>query len=169
MQPTLKNKFVSPVRFPWRKQIFLLQEYQLEVASGLGMGVCVHFSFQLQCFILCMSMQALCMLPQSLSSYVCCWSCYLEGCFLNVPIPSGSQNLSSSFPLPLFLSLPFPSLYSPTCSSSLAGSSLCPEGRDLMETSYLGLSVPRSLCKLSGCESLCLFSSAAGEHFSDDG
>ena len=38
--------------------------------------------------------------------------------------------------------------------------SLNPEGRDLVEKSHLGLSVPRSII-LSGCGPLYLFSSAA--------
>lgn len=41
-------EFVSPVRCSWRKLFFHLQVgYQLEIASGLGMGVCVRFPSQL--------------------------------------------------------------------------------------------------------------------------
>lgn len=49
--------------------------------------------------------------------------------------------------------------------------SLGPERRDLMETFYLELSIPRSLalCILSGCGSLYLFPSAARGSFSNDG
>lgn len=49
--------------------------------------------------------------------------------------------------------------------------SLSPKDRKLMEAFHLGMSVPRplALCILSGCGSLCLFSSAEGGSFSDDG
>jgi hypothetical protein len=41
----------------------------------------------------------------------------------------------------------------------LQQNSMSTDGRDLIETSCLGLSVPRSLtlCIMSGCRSLCLF------------
>jgi hypothetical protein len=46
-----------------------------------------------------------------------------------------------------------------------------PEGRDLRETSCLGLSVSRRvpLCLMPGCGSLCLFPCAAGGSFPDAG
>ena len=49
----------------------------------------------------------------------------------------------------------------------LAQGSLSPEGKNLMETFYLGLSVPRSLVLsiMHGCGSLILFPSAAGKTF----
>lgn len=45
------------------------------------------------------------------------------------------------------------------------------EGRNLKETFYSGLRVPRSLTlyTMSACGSLCLFSSAIEGNFSDDG
>jgi hypothetical protein len=62
-----------------------------------------------------------------------------------------------------------PSSYSTTL-PPLQGS-LSPQGSDLIETSHLGLSVPRSFtfCVTSGCGSLHLFPSAAGGSFSEDG
>ena len=49
--------------------------------------------------------------------------------------------------------------------------SLNPEGRDLMKTSHLGLSVPRSLAFsiITGYGLLYLFLSVVGGRFSDDG
>lgn len=53
----------------------------------------------------------------------------------------------------------------------LPQSSLSPEGRGLIEPSYLGLSVPRSLslCTLWCCGFLYMFICAVGGSFSDDG
>lgn len=54
--------------------------------------------------------------------------------------------LGASFPLTLFL-------------PPLPWGSLSPEGRDVMETAHLGLSVSKSLtlCTRSGCGSLCSY------------
>lgn len=95
---------------------------------GLGMGACVHFS---QCWdsIWCRTHQDLCVLPQTL------WVCLcLEG-------------LAFCPPSILALNLLLPPLLK---------NSLSTEWRDMMETSHLGLSAPRSftLCTLSSCRSL---------------
>ena len=68
-------------------------------------------------------------------------------------IPSGSCALSVLFLPPVLQSF------------------LSSDGRDLLETSYLELSVPRSLTLIvmPGCGSQYLFPSASGESFSDDG
>ena len=55
-----------------------------------------------------------------------------------------------------------------TLSASSSMGSLSPEGRDLMETSHLGLSVSWCLTLLSDLKSLYLFLSIEGESFSDD-
>jgi hypothetical protein len=56
-------------------------------------------------------------------------------------------------------------------STSVSTGSLSSEGRDLMETFHLGMSVPRSLtlCVMPDSGSLHLFLSAVGGNFSEDG
>lgn len=69
--------------------------YQLEIASGMGMGKCVHFSFHLYDVIWCRPLRVLCVLPQSLCVHICADIVNLEGLvFLVLSIPSGPYSLS---------------------------------------------------------------------------
>ena len=43
---TLRELFVSPVRFPYRKRMFHFKCLSTEVASWLGIGAYVYVSFQ---------------------------------------------------------------------------------------------------------------------------
>jgi hypothetical protein len=54
--------------------------------------------------------------------------------------------------------------------SPLPQGSLSPKGRDLMKTSHLGLSIPKSLTLSTlPAVGLCIVSSGTGRCFSDDG
>lgn len=70
----LPLRVVSSMRLSWRKLIFFLSAsgYQLEIASGLGMGVYIHLSSLLYNPIWCRPMiKALCMnATLCVSSYV---------------------------------------------------------------------------------------------------
>lgn len=79
MRTGLKN--VYPVKFSWRKLMFFsfLSGYQLSIASCLGMGAYVHFSWDC---IFSRSLQALCMLPQSMGIPMVTGPAVLQG--LNV-------------------------------------------------------------------------------------
>lgn len=123
------GQFVSPLE---KTKFSPASGYQLEIASASWMEACVCF-FQLQDLMWCRHMQALGMLPQSLSSHVHPYHCVQKALFPWFP--------------------PF-HLATPRCLL------LSPEGRDLLETSHSGLSVSRSLSLriLVSCESLCICS-----------
>ena len=156
MQPTLKRNFVPPVRLPWRKLSFQLQRLSTEVASGLGIGTCEHFSFLLQDPIWCRPMKTLSSCVHGSyhkhtapSVIMCTWILLL------------SRALISWHPPPLWSS------YS-SCLLFLE-SLVSPEGRDLVKTSCLRLSIPRSLtlCIMSTCGFLYLFPCTAGRSYFD--
>jgi hypothetical protein len=66
------------------KKIASISSYQLDIASGLGMGVFVYFPFQHWDSIWFRPVQTLCMLPQSLWVHMCIsptvsrWPCFLS-------------------------------------------------------------------------------------------
>lgn len=119
----------------------------LAIASRLGIGACVYFSFHLQDHICYRLMQILCMLTQDLRVHVFQPCCVQKVLIIWCP--------SSSLAFILFV---------PT----VLRSSVSPEERDLMETCHLGLYFPRSLTICIGCGSRYLFQSAEGGSFSDN-
>lgn len=64
-----------------------------------------------------------------------------------------------------------PPVLTPFPSPPMSHSSLSPEGRGIMKTSYLGLGTPKSLslCSLPSCRSPCQFLPTARRSCSDDG
>lgn len=77
----------------------LTSAYQLENASGLGMGACFHSSFQLQWYRRGGGGQVLCLLPQSLGESLCAYPAVeRRSWFLGVfrPLPSNSCSSTSS-------------------------------------------------------------------------
>jgi hypothetical protein len=122
----------------------------LDIASGLGMWMCIHL---IQISAGTLSGLDLC------RPCACCNSLWVHKCIS----PAVSRR-------PCFLGVLHPHWLLHSL-SPLLQSFLNPEGSDLMETSHLGLTVPRSLTlwSLPSCGSLYLFPSAAGGGFSDDG
>lgn len=141
--------FVYPVRLHWRKRVFPLWVFSLEIASRLGMGTCVHFSSQCWAPICLRAVWAPCMQPQHLRVYTC-----TSPIVSRRPVP---WCLPSLLVLTYFL-------------PPLPQSSPNPEGTSLRETCHLGLSNLMSLplYTLSNCRSLCLFLSTP-RSFSNDG
>lgn len=86
-----------PIEIPLKKTNFSFASgYQLEIASGLGMGAGVHIS-QHWDHMWCRPEQALCVLPQSLSSYVLVLLFLKDLVSVVSFIPSGSYTLSASY------------------------------------------------------------------------
>ena len=139
--------FVYPVRLHWRKLILsFVSSYQLKKASGLGIGACAHFSTQSRD-------------PLGLDLYRPSACCHSLCEFLCTPVllfflgVLHSQWILQSFYF-LFHTLAW-----------------ALSRRDLMETSHLVLSFPRSLTlyTMSSCGSLCLLPSTVGGSVCDDG
>lgn len=97
IKSTLKSS-LFPSKIPLKKTKYLFSSgYQVESASGLGMGAFAHFSFKLWDPIWCRRVQVLIMLPQSLWVHMCLLPVVWEGLvFLVCSTLSTSYTASSS-------------------------------------------------------------------------